>query len=351
MFRLGQFTPQLKLFFHIGRIKEWLDGKNIYPILIEFDLSNSCNHRCNFCTFSYLKDKSTLDKDVAIRVINSLASGGVRAINWTGGGEPLVNKGFKEISEHAHSRGLMQGLFTNGVFMKRDLMASLLNTHTWVRFSIDAGTRATYKKIKCSDDFGRVIGNVKEMVKLKKKINSRTDIGIGFVITPDNYFEINDFSKLIKETGVDYGQYKPTINNCLQSKQLESEWWRKKVKPLLEKVFSVNDKAVVNLYKLNDLIESNFDRPYKICYGHIFCPTIGADGNVWVCTHLRGIRGYSFGNLYKHDFDDIWNSKRRQEVIKRITFSKCQFACKNNEINKVLYRIKHPSENLHCDFL
>lgn len=351
MFRLGQFTPQLKLFFHIDRIKEWLDGKNTYPVLVEFDLSNVCNHRCSFCTFSYIKDRSILDKEVAIRAINSLAAGGVRAINWTGGGEPLVNKGFKEISEHARCKGLMQGLFTNGVFMTEKLMISLLKTHTWVRFSIDAGTRATYKKIKGSDDFNRAVSNVKKMAALKKKINSRTDIGIGFVITPDNYFEIEEFSGLIKETGVDYGQYKPTINNCLHTRQLESEWWIREVKPLLERVFTANDKAVVNLYKLNDLTESNFDRPYKICYGHIFCPTIGADGNVWVCTHLRGIRGYSFGNLYKEGFEAIWSGRRRQEVIKRIDLAKCQFACKNNEINKVLYRIKHPSESLHCNFL
>jgi len=351
MFRLGQFAPQLKLFFHVDKIQQWLKDEMVYPILIEFDLSNLCNHKCDFCTFSYMEDKSVLDKDVAKRALDSLAACGVRAINWTGGGEPLVNKHFKEIIEHAHSKGLTQGLFTNGVLMNEDTMLSLLKTHTWVRFSIDAGTSETYKKIKGVDDFDKVLANVKKIVALKNKVGSKTDIGIGFVITPVNHKEIPTFSEIIKETGVDYGQYKPTINNFIQKKQIESGWWVKEVRPLLEKVFLDNKKAVINLYKLNDLVESNFDKPYKVCYGHIFCPCIGADGEVWVCTHLRGVKDCSFGNLYKQDFKTIWESKHRQDVISKLDLNNCQFGCKNNEINKVLYQIKFPNERMHYNFL
>ena len=347
MFRLGQFTPQHKLLFHSGKISQWLKGENIYPILVEFDLSNACNHNCNFCNFKYTHNGKVLDKGVAIRTIKELSELGVKAINWTGGGEPLCNKSFCDIARFTIHRHIEQGIFTNGALMTEEIMETLLCTHHWIRFSIDAGTRETYQKLKQADDFDKVIENVKKLVLWRNEDRFRVDIGIGFVITPDNYHEIPAFSELIKETGADYGQYKPSI----LTDTLEDARWEEEIKPLLEDVFKDNPRAVINLYKFNDIVESNIDRPYEVCYGHQFCPCIGADGEVWICNQLRGIEGFSFGNIYKESFKKIWNGAQRRKVIKNLDLTKCPILCKNNEINKILYRIKHPTSDLHYNFL
>lgn len=347
MFRLGQFTPQHKLLFHTDKINHWLSGENVYPILIEFDLSNACNHKCNFCNFKYTHTGEILDKKVAFDTIEELSHCGIRAINWTGGGEPLMTDWFCDIARFTTVKHIQQGIFTNGSLMNDRIMETLLSTHHWIRFSIDAGTRETYHKLRGVDDFNKVITNVKKLVTLRNEEHYKVDIGIGFVITPDNYHEIPLFSELIKETGVDYGQYKPSI----LEDTFEDARWEEEIKPLLEDVFKNNPKAVINLYKFNDITESNLDQPYKTCYGHQFCPCIGADGEVWICNQLRGRDGYSFGNLYRETFKDIWNGGRRQRVIKYLNLSKCPKLCKNNEINKILYRIKHPTDDLHYNFL
>ena len=351
MLRVGNFSPQLKLLFHTQRINQWLSGENVYPILVEFDLSNRCNHKCEFCTFKYIKDRSVLDTDLAMRSIDEFAAGGVKSINWTGGGEPLLHKDFCDIIRHAGSTGIDQGVFTNGSLLTDKTIDALLDTHSWVRISIDAATRETYEQIRRVDDFERVTRNIRRLVEAKKKKNSSTTIGIGFIITPDNYAEIEKFSDLITDLGVDYGQYKPCIKGFNDKEQISGEWWKQEVNPILEEVFEKNKKAVVNLYKLTDLIESSFDKAYEKCYGHIFCPCIGASGDVWLCTHLRGLKKYSLGNLKDNTFDEIWHSKKREEVIKEIDFNLCQFCCKNNEINKILYQIKHPNKAAHFNFL
>lgn len=348
MLNVGQFTPQQKLLFNADKVTSWIRGANVYPILVEFDLTNRCNHRCSFCTFRYIKDRSTLNFCTVLRTVDELA-GKVKAINWTGGGEPLLHKDFPVIAYRAKMRGIEQGLFTNGTLFTDEIIEAVLDTHTWVRFSIDAGTRKTYRELRGVDNFNKVITNVKKMVALKKKKSSDCSIGIGFVITPKNYTEIPLFEKLIDETGVDYGQLKPCINNYMES-QIESSWWVNNVLPLLENSCVKNSKVVVNLYKFNDLV-SHMDRPYDSCYGHQFCPCIGATGDVWLCTHMRDIQGFSLGNLHKHSFDEIWNSPNRQRVINRIDFNKCQFGCKNNEINKILYQLKHPAKDGHYNFL
>jgi radical SAM protein with 4Fe4S-binding SPASM domain len=348
MIRLGQFTPQLKLLFHTERINHWLEGENVYPVLVEFDLSNACNHKCNFCNFSHTHNLITLDKQKVIDTVREFMASGVKAINWTGGGEPLTNKHFCDIARFTVRHGIQQGIFTNGSLMDDGIMKTLVTTQQWIRFSIDAGTRETYLKIKGVDDFDKVIGRVNEMVAWRNEEGLAGEIGIGFVITPDNYKEIETFSELIKETGVDYGQYKPSVNNCSLN---NLEWWTKEVKPRLEKVFNNNHKAVINLYKFNDIVESNLDLEYDTCYGHHFCPCIGADGEVYLCNQFRGDIRYSFGSIYKNTFRQIWNSNRRKQVIKNLDITKCPNLCKNNEINKILYRIKHPTNDLHYNFL
>lgn len=351
MLRVGNFSPQLKLLFHTKVINRWLDGENVYPILVEFDLTNRCNHKCDFCTFSYIKDRSVLSTEVAKNTVEELAKGGVKAINWTGGGEPLLHKDFVDIIRYTHSLGIDQGIFTNGSILSDTIIDALLNTHSWVRISVDAATKETYKHIRHVNDFDNVINNIRKLVTAKEKIKSSTTIGIGFIITPTNYTEIKEFSKLIKDLRVDYGQFKPCIKPFNEKEQISSKWWKEEIIPILEEVFDENERAVVNLYKLTDLVESSFDRIYKKCYGHIFCPCIGASGDVWLCTHMRGLSKYSLGNLNNNTFDNIWNSKKRKDVIKEIDFNLCQFCCKNNEINKILYQIKHPDKNFHYNFL
>lgn len=349
MLNVGQFTPQQKLLFNAKRVTDWLDGQNVYPILVELDLTNKCNHGCSFCTFRYIKDRSTLETPIVLRTIDELSAGGVKAINWTGGGEPLLHKDFKEIAYRAKFRGIEQGLFTNGALFTDETITAIVDTHTWVRFSIDAGTAKTYAKLRQVDDFNKVVEKVRQAVEKKRELSSKCSIGIGFVITPENYKEIPLFNRLILDTGADYGQFKPCIHNYMEE-QIEASWWRDKVKPLLEDACSDNPRAVVNLYKFND-ISNNIGRFYEICYGHQFCPCIGATGDVWLCTHMRDISGYSCGNLHDKTFDDIWNGKQRKKAVSGINFKNCQFGCKNNEINKILYQLKHPSPDGHYNFL
>jgi molybdenum cofactor biosynthesis enzyme MoaA len=101
------------------------------------------------------------------------------------------------------NKGIQQGLYTNGSIMDEGTMLTILSTQHWVKFSLDAGTRETYFKIKQVDDFDKVIENIKEMVYTKENEHYHIAIGMDFVITPDNYQEIPAFSELVKATGVE----------------------------------------------------------------------------------------------------------------------------------------------------
>lgn len=329
--RQGVFTPKLKLLWHREKLDEWLNEGDTIPIMVEFDLTNRCNLNCNFCTFRYIKDRSDIPTDVALETLDRLKGLGVKAVNFTGGGEPTLHKNFEKIVRHAVDISLDVGVFTNGL---RQLDPDVFYGCRWVRFSIDAGTPETFELIKGVDGFDKTVENIKTYNR------HGTTFGTGFVISPDNYGDLEEFADVSEDLDVDYAQYKPIIQNCFDGNQIDGEWWKANVELRLEKIMEQYPQAVINLYKFNDL-RSNIERDYDKCYGHIFCPCIGATGDVWVCTHLRGFPEYSFGNLNDENFVDIWFGDKRQEVIKKIDLQNCQQYCRNNEINKVLYQLKH----------
>ena len=315
------------------------------------DLTNRCQLKCDFCTFKYMKDKSDINSEVAMKAIQDMVNMGVKSINFTGGGEPTLHKDFCGIAKFASQYGIDLGLFTNGYSLSKDTIDTIVDNFHWVRVSIDASNKESFIKTKGVDGFDKTINSVKALCKAKKSRDSKCDIGVGFVITPSNYKEIYFFAELFaKMTEIKYIQYKPVIDNLFENRHLEKDWWKGKVEPLLNKTMKDFPKAVINYYKFNDLI-SDIEREYEVCYGHEFCPCIGATGDVWVCTHLRHIGGYSFGNLNNHSFKWIWESKERQEVIKKIDLKRCQKYCRNNEINKVLYQLKHGGEEGHYNFI
>ena len=93
---LNQFDILSKTLTHESHIKSILNGNRPFPLHLEIDLTNACNHRCEFCVWSELlsKDKSTLPFDLVIKVLGNIKDLGTKAITWTGGGEPLLHKRF-----------------------------------------------------------------------------------------------------------------------------------------------------------------------------------------------------------------------------------------------------------------
>jgi radical SAM protein with 4Fe4S-binding SPASM domain len=358
------FDPKSKIIANADRVVDFLKGKNPAPVLIEIDPSNACNHGCYFCISSYIHlpeskgletfDRSIMPKKVLMDTCKSFVDMGVRAINWTGGGEPTVNPHLKEAIQYiGQNSDIKMGMFTNGtLFDKFDLFETLVDNMTWVRISIDAGTEKTYNDVRRARDgqnWERMHANLAKLLEVNKQRGNKIDIGVGFVITPDTYHEIVDFAKEFSRYDLTYCQYKPEIVNREreEGKQREIEFWKEKVDPLLEEAKQIlGDKFQINGYKLEDLENDPnfFGRTYKKCFGSQVQPCVGADGHVYVCTNHRGYKEYSYGSLYEKSFEDIWNDiTKKTEVMHQIEevecFKNCTQLCKPHESNKAVWDI------------
>lgn len=360
------FDPRNKIFANAPTVLELLRGKNPSPVLVEIDPSNACNHGCYFCISSYIHlpesvglktyDKSVMPKDILMNVCKSMINMKVKAINWTGGGEPTVNPHLKDAIRYIKDNSDIQmGMFTNGTLLdKHDLFETLVDCMTWVRISVDAGTENTYntvRRTKANQNWQKMVSNVETLIEVNNRKGKKIDIGVGFVITPDSYKEIVDFAKFFSKYDLTYCQYKPEIVNREREngKQREIHFWKNDVNPLLEEAkYILGDKFQINGYKLNDLENDPhfFGRNYKKCFGSQIQPCIGADGHVYVCTNHRGYKEYSYGSLYEKSFEEIWEDiETRNAVMNQIEnvecFSNCTQLCKPHESNKAIWEINN----------
>jgi radical SAM protein with 4Fe4S-binding SPASM domain len=93
----------------------------------------------------------------------------------------------------------------------------------------------------------------------------------------------------------------------------------------------------------------DYGRYYGKCYGQQFASTIAADGNVYVCCHMRRHEKYCLGDLNEKTFAEIWDSEQRKRTIESINFADCIPLCRDNTFNQILWDLTQPRE--HENFL
>jgi cyclic pyranopterin phosphate synthase len=364
------FNPQAKILVHLDKVLDFFKNKNVDPITLEIDPSNACNHSCPFCISGHIHlkkfkdseffDRSIMSPKLLMKLSSDVCDMDIKSISWTGGGEPTLNPKLGDAIKYIKTNSKIKlGLYTNGTLLSKfNLFNTLVSSLEWIRISIDAGKKQSYDKLRVTNsnnNFDVVLENIEKLIYYKKKKNSKIIIGVGFVVTKENYKEISDFSNLFKNFDIDYCQFKPEIiqverNQILSNtkQQIASNFWLTEVIDQLNKAKEIlGKKFECNSYKLEDLLydSSNYGRVYGECIGSQFQPCIGADGNVYVCTNHRGHKEYSYGNIKDKSLKEIWGDlKKRKCVMDKINFdekfSNCTQLCKPHESNKILWTIK-----------
>jgi MoaA/NifB/PqqE/SkfB family radical SAM enzyme len=328
--------PTHKILFHLDRLQSFLRDETVYPISVEMDLSDYCNLKCSWCRFAYAHKPNVMPLWLAEKILRELHEVDVKSVVYSGGGEPLLNANFNKIAELGYSLGLDQGIYTNGLNI--DKFVETLNwTMKFIYISLDAATRETYLKTKGVDCFNKVLRNVQLLCEHKDKAK----IGLGFLISPDNFTEAQSFRYFLEKFDVDYIQFRPAV-----IKNIDKEW----LQAVIEMLKPIDgDGCIVAWYKFYDLLREDAGRTYTKCLGHNFLGGISADGTVWICLNYRYREGYDIGNLKGQTFREIWGGQRRQEVMQKINLAECPKLCRPHELNKFLDHAT--KDNPHKNFL
>ena len=375
------FSPN-KILGHPDKIAELANdrkafGFNVKPFLVEIHLTNLCNHNCPNCTFAAIHGDPalrslTLPKDRVKALLRELREFGVRAIFWSGGGEPLLHPDAQDIFQYASAEGFQQILITNGSALDRIDAELLVRRFSTVRVSLDAQTDRSFMKTHgfseehARTELARIHANIRTLVKMFHRIPegerhpdiNRIGIGVAFLLQEANQDDLVGFCTYARDSlGVRYAEIKPLVyerneeNDALIKKLVTVDLVltlrllrRRIAQPPAFRVFTLESKFI-------DMLSESYGRTFRKCWGHPLYPAVTADGGIYPCCLMTGKQQLCYGNIAEHSFADIWQSPQRREAIERIDVPLCPINCKLSETNKSLEIVMRSLDLPLADYL
>ncbi len=346
--KLHNFDFSKKIFYHPEQIVKYKKKERPFPITMEIDLTNRCNHKCTFCFYAehISVDKSTLKYEVLTQRIEELAKLGCKGISFTGGGEPTLHPKFKDILIHTNKLNIDCGLITNGSVIHR-FAEELVQNLKWIRISLAGGDKESYKKVQGVDQFERIIRNIKILSEKKVDLNSNLNIGVRVLVTPDNINCIENLANLLKDSAINYIQFAPDMFTKDEGRFWNSEETQKIFKNTNE-ILSKNNILQLTAGYLKH--QDNLDY-VKTCYAHFFQAALTAEGNMLFCKNARDDKKFNLGNIYENTFTEIWQDKLTKELESYISPSNCGLFCKCMQLNVAMQDSLFPSDDMSPNFV
>lgn len=351
-------TPysQLKVFYHQDVIQNLLQGSRCNPVYIRIKPTNRCNHNCNYCHYrnAYLDldEYNPLDeipRDKMMEIIQDMEKMGVKAVTFSGGGEPLLYPHIEEAMGNVLKAGIDLSIITNGCLLKGD-KAKLLAKAKWVRISVESVNDEEYCAIRGikKGSFNELCENIRNFSKVK---SDSCELGINVVVGKDNYKEIGDIACLMKELGVNHVKFAPliTVNTSEYHREIKDE-----ITKTLEKL---QDKLTTDKFKIIDLYTGDFassvifERQYNKCPMKEFVCAIGANSKVYFCQDKAYIHDGEVADLSEQSLAEAWYSESVNELFGNFDARKrCQQHCVHDSRNELLNSFLKMDRN-HVNFI
>jgi radical SAM protein with 4Fe4S-binding SPASM domain len=346
-----------KLHYHVRRVSDWLQGKNIYPVYMEISPSGACNHRCTFCGLDFMEYKARfLDPEILKVRLTELGKLGLKSIMYAGEGEPFLHKDMPDIAVHTKKSGIDVAFTTNGVLMTPEKQEVILPVTKWIKVSCNAGSPATYTAIHRSrkDDFNKVIKNLENAVRLRMQNNYSCTLGLQMVLLPENQSEAGNLATICRDIGLDYLVIKPYSQHSQGESKIYESISYENSQNLVEELapyYTKNFQVIVRTGTMQRWDSKN--RDYKKCQALPFWSYIDSSGNVWGCSVYLGDDRFLYGNIFKQPFKEIWESEKRkislQVMEECFDPENCRINCRMDKINSFLWKLKHPPQ--HVNFI
>ncbi len=346
----------LKIFHHTEKINDILSERRTSPIYIRIKPTNCCNQNCYYCGSKddNVPEDRLFDKKAMIpwnkmeEIIQDMADIKVKAVTFSGGGEPLVYPYIENALRMIKDKKIEYSAITNGQALEGG-KAELLADAKWIRVSIESASADTYAKIRGVNTFDRVISNISNFVQNK---NPQCTVGINCVVTKDNYKEIYDLCNLMSGLGVnnikfsplrldgDLGEYHKPIRQIVE-KQIERA----------QKEFENNGFKIIDKYSDDAGLDAGYEKSYHRCMIQEVFTVIGADCKVYFCHQRAYTKNGDIGSLENRSLKELWYA---EDTIKKVRgldpCQECNFRCVFDERNLLLHNLVSIDRN-HINFI
>ena len=348
MTRSNHKYSNTKIVWFPEKLQSFVNNQLTAPIYVRIKPINACNHDCYWCVYHASKlsnmhlgmeNKDIIKIDKMLEILDDLSEIGVEAVTYSGGGEPLLHPHSPEFLKKTLDNNIALSVITNGQFLK-DENAEMLSDKGcyWVRVSMDYFDEESFSfSRKVPKKFYReIIKNISAFAKVK---NRECDLSVNYIITKDNYQQLENITQIIIDCGVNNIRFSPMwISNFHEYHEPIKDIVFDKLDELRKhetdnfKIYSSYNKKA-----MNDVVTF---RPYKKCYVMQYNPVIGADLNVYACHNQAYSNDSIIISLKNRRFKEAWFSKEAKEFHNSFECQKvCAGQCASDNKNLLIHDV------------
>ena len=340
-----------KIFHFQEKLNSFGAGEVLPPVYVRVKPINLCNHGCFFCVYSTgfrkkdggeeehiisgmhedMKEEDVIPTEKMMEILADFSRMGVKAVTYSGGGEPLMHPDIVDIMQRTLELGIDLSIITNGQNLAKE-RAQVLRSAKWVRVSIDYTDGAQMKRFRNVPEksFDSVIRNIKNFAEIK---NKDCDLAVNYIVHRNNYKNLGGLTRLLKDSGVEnvrfspmyvpdfYEYHKPIADEV--NEQLAQ------IQSLCDEGFTVN-----STYNITPGSSHSAVRSYKRCYIMQTVPVVGADLKVYACHNKAYDSTGCIGSIKDQSFKQLWFSQETKQYFEQFNAkTTCMHECSNDKKN------------------
>ncbi|MFZ3168264.1 MAG: radical SAM protein [Candidatus Methanoperedens sp.] len=283
-----------------------------YPSMIEIEVTTRCNFKCVMCEHTYWNIQ---EKDMSFEEFKQIIDNfpKLKWVGLTGIGESFINKDYLDMLRYVKEKSIFVELFDSLMLVNEKKAKELVEMCVdKIIISMEGATKETYEKNRVGSNFDIVVRNIRNLIRIKKELKSPIpELWTHFIITKMNIHEMPAFVELIHSFGENEikGIFFSKLLPFAEVKNIETDIPADIREATVEKAKELGIYASWNENVITD-------QPIKNCVRWTE-PFIKVEGFVQPCCAMNEMgeekRNYivrnSFGNVFKENFQDIWNSE------------------------------------------
>lgn len=287
------------------------------PFSISYEPTTSCNLKCPQCPSglrSFTRETGMAEGEDFTKLIDEIGEQLMYLIFYFQG-EPYLNKKLFSWINYAHQRKIYTATSTNAHYLNEEnAEKTVLSGLDRIIISLDGASQESYEKYRIGGSFEKVILGIENLVKAKKKHQSKTPfIILQNIIFKHNEHEISEIKALGKKLGVDKVAFKTAqIYDYENGSNFIPE----------QKDFSRYKKNADGSYALKGTNENSCWKMWHSC-------VMTWDGKIVPCCFDKDAK-HQLGDFKTNNFRNIWFSENYNNFRRTLLKSRKEIdICKN----------------------
>ena len=302
---LSPFVMPDALVFHDDSFPE--------SLTLTIEVATACNFHCGFCYGRHL-DQGILKWDQFLAILDGLP--GLRAVEFTGEGEPLVNKRIVDMLGECKRRGLWVHLTTNGSLLHPELAERIV--HLGVdsfAISLESLKPERFVRLRPGGNLHAVLNALRTMHRMRRDRGSALQLRLWVTLLKETLDELDDIAALAQELEIDFVEF--------QSLNPMPAYTRFYDAHLRSNMLTVGElQAALGAKALSPAIREPLESLVRV-YGGRRCDIFMSaamiywQGETTPCRLLKVPQHPSVGNMIDGQYSEIWQN----QSFKRFRFA------------------------------